>query len=202
MEGKEEIRKRLLEFRDSISSKDWDCMSCKIMRLIQKSKIYNECDALLCYADYHAEVGTLLLIEDALLRGKRVFLPKVMESYNESKMDFFEISSTCELVEGYKTIKEPVFNPKRKFDYKSGKFKKVFMLVPGVAFDLEGNRIGYGKGYYDNYLKDYPEILTVGICFSNQILEKIPFEDCDIRLDYVISEKTSSDYIEKMHYKG
>ena len=78
----------------------------------------------------------------------------------------------------------------------------MFMLVPGVAFDLEGNRIGYGKGYYDNYLKDYPEILTVGICFSNQILEKIPFEDCDIRLDYVISEKTSSDYIEKMHYKG
>ena len=202
MNSKEEIRKTLLSKRDSISGNDWDKNSAKIMRLIQKSKIYDECDALLAYADYHAEVGTLLIIEDALLRGKKVFCPKVIENSVDFKMDFYEIRSTCDLVEGYKSIMEPIDNPDRSFELERPHLKKVLMLVPGVAFDKDGNRIGYGKGYYDAYLKDKPEILTVGVCFSIQLLDEVPFNDSDIRLDYVISEKTDSQYIEKMKYKG
>lgn len=201
MDSKESIRKRLINERDNINPEKWNKNTIDISRKILRSDFYKECDAILMYSDFHGEVGTNLIMEDALLKGKSVFMPKVLEGFDESKMDFFRILSSAELLEGYKGIKEPTGNLSRLFVYDDMCFQKVLMLVPGVAFDKTGNRLGYGKGYYDNYLKDKPAILTVGLCFSLQVQESLPYSDGDIKINHLINENTSSDEIRKIVYR-
>lgn len=189
------IRSELLSKRDLLSSDKWSEYSKTIEKNILKSNIYKNCKKLLVYMDFHGEVGTMSLIEEALLNGKEVYLPKVHEGFNEARMDFYKISSTFELVDGYKGIMEPISNPSTCFDYENSDKEGLLMLVPGVAFDNKGHRLGYGKGYYDKYLADKEKILTIGLCFSLQVLDEIPTEDTDITLDYIVNEKTSVEEI-------
>lgn len=63
------------------------------------------------------------------------------------------------------------------------------MLVPGVAFSKKGDRIGYGKGYYDRYIVRHPEVNTVGICFTRQLLDDIPAESQDIAMHQIVTEE-------------
>lgn len=200
METKEQIRKRLINERDSVVQDDWNKNSTDIARKILRSEFYKECKHLLLYADFHGEVGTNMILDDALLRGKSVYLPKVLEGFEEAKMDFYRIIDTSELIDGYKGIKEPTGNFSNVFDYDKVKGDKILMLVPGVAFDRAGNRLGYGKGYYDNYLRNKPNILTVALCFELQIQEALPYSDGDIKIKYLCSEKSTAADISKIKY--
>lgn len=195
------IRKDLLKRRDSLNSNVWKENSLIIESNILKSKVYKNADIIMCYADYHGEVGTLTIIDDALLKSKQVFLPKVLENFDEARMDFFEIFSTCELIHGYNGILEPTGNKKRVFEYEKNKDKNILMLVPGVGFSKDGKRIGYGKGYYDNYLVNKPAILKAGMCFSLQIIDDIPVNENDIPLDFIISENTPISEINKFDFR-
>lgn len=199
---KKEIRADLLSKRDTMSQETWVEYSRKIERNLLRSHLFKECDKLFLYADFHGEVGTITLIEEALMRGKKIYLPKVHENFDENKMDFYNITSTFELVSGYKGIMEPISSQDRRFNYEEAKNEKLLMLVPGIAFDINGNRLGYGKGYYDNYLKDKPSMTTIGLCFSMQIMDDIPVIDTDIKLDYIISEQTTSDEINTYKFKN
>ncbi len=192
---KSSIRSSLINKRDSLSSDIWTYNSNMIQRSIIRSAMYRECDCLLIYADYHGEVGTLTLVDDALINGKEVYLPKVLEGFDEARMEFYRIFSSHELVNGYKGIREPLGNFERAFDYEAYKDKNVLMLVPGVAFDKRGFRLGYGKGYYDNYLKNKPSVMKVGICFSMQICDELPASDNDVKLDFIVSENTKTQEI-------
>lgn len=200
MEEKKEIRKTLIVKRDSLNPDVWSQYSNSIQRNIIKSDIYKKADCILCYADFHGEVGTLTLIEDALINNKKVYLPKVIENFDESRMEFYRIFSTFELIGGYKGIMEPTGNVSRVFNYDEHANENILILVPGVAFDKDFNRLGYGKGYYDNYLKDKLSMLKCGLCFSMQILDNVPASEQDIKLDYLITENTSVSDINKLHY--
>lgn len=199
---KNTIRHDLINKRDAMQSDIWTTNSKIIQRNVLCSKLYRDCDILLIYSDYHGEVGTLTIIEDALINNKAVYLPKVLENFNEARMEFYRIFSTNELIDGYKGIMEPIGNVERVFDYDKEKDKKLLMFVPGVAFDKSGYRLGYGKGYYDNYLKDKDAILKVGICFSMQIVDDLPVSSNDIKLDYLIDEKTKTGEINAIKYPG
>lgn len=201
MQGKKELRKELLEKRDSLSPVLWNEFSNIIQRNIMRSDLYKKADCLLCYHDFHGEVGTLILIEDALLNGKEVYLPKVKGEFKTSSMDFYRILSTYDLVEGYKGIMEPMDNPARQFVYEENFHKNILMLVPGVGFDNECHRMGYGKGYYDIYLKDKPVIIKCGLCFSLQCEGDIPFNEFDVKMDMIITENTESSKIDEIKYK-
>ena len=63
------------------------------------------------------------------------------------------------------------------------------MIVPGIAFDRNHNRIGYGKGFYDRYLNAHPHLVKLGIAFDIQLVDRIPAEECDCRMDMVVTEK-------------
>ncbi len=191
MEDKKAVRHELIKNRDAIKPDDWNRDSMTIQKTILKSDVYKKCDCLLCYADFHGEVGTLVLIEDALLSGKRVFLPKVLDNFTESRMDFYEIYATNELISGYKGIYEPTGNRERTFRYNEWENKTVLMTVPGVAFSDSCYRLGYGLGYYDNYLKDKQGIIKCGLCFGLQVLKDIPVNDNDIKMDFLVNEKTT-----------
>ena len=114
---KEEIRKELLARREALSKEIWNEASKAIERTILRSNVYRECDKLLLYADYHGEVGTITVLEEALMIGKQVYLPKVLEGFDEARMDFYRIDSSYELVNGYMGIMEPMGDPMRVFDY-------------------------------------------------------------------------------------
>lgn len=202
MEDKAAIRKRIIVSRDALAADLWDEKSVKIQKNIMKSELYKSADCLMIYADFHGEVGTFLLIEDALLKGKHVFLPKVLENFTESRMEFYEIFSSAELLNGYKGIKEPTGNLQRTFDYDKYQASTLLMLVPGVAFSKEGYRIGYGKGYYDIYLADKPLIIKCGMCFDMQIVDDIPYEATDIKMDLIIGEDTKVEDIDLIKYKN
>lgn len=200
MEGKSQIRKELIAKRDSISPDLWSEYSNTIQKKLLKSSIYRTADCIMCYADYNGEVGTLTIIEDALMKGKEVYLPKVLDNFVESRMEFYRIYSTYELIDGYKGIKEPLGTADRAFVSSAFSSKKVLMLVPGVAFDKHNHRLGYGKGFYDNYLKDKDNILKIALCFSMQIQDTVPSTEHDITMDYLLCETTDSTEINKFKY--
>ena len=100
-------------------------------------------------------------------------------------MKFYYITSLNDLTAGYKGIPEPGL-----YCEPAAENRQKIILVPGVAFDKKGNRIGYGKGFYDRYLKEHEFIKKMGIAFEMQVLEEIPGEPDDVQMDMVITERT------------
>lgn len=198
--SKKSIRSELRAKRESLEPKLWQDYSNKIQRNILKSQLYKECDILMAYADKNNEVGTLTLCEDALISGKELYFPKVLENFNEARMEFYRVNSTNELTPGFHNILEPLGDVTRVFDYEKTLGRKVLMIVPGIAFDDKGHRLGYGKGYYDNYLRDKEAIMRIGICFSMQIIDHVPITRNDLHVNYIVSELTGPEEINKFVY--
>lgn len=149
METKARIRQRMLALRDAMQIQERKGKSAKIMARVTETLWYKEADILLTYISYRSEVDTESLIQNAFAEGKKVYCPRV----EGEGMNFYEILSSEELEEGYRGIKEPQGRDERRFQLDKSQGKKCLMILPGSAFDEEGNRIGYGKGYYDRYLE-------------------------------------------------
>ncbi|MBN1898088.1 MAG: 5-formyltetrahydrofolate cyclo-ligase [Spirochaetes bacterium] len=134
---------------------------------------------ILSYVSFKNEVDTKYIIQRSIEEGKKVYVPRVDEDTNELKI--CALSSFKELKKGYRGIPEPINEPveKEKFD---------LILVPGLAFDPNGFRLGRGEGYFDKYL-DKVKGFKVGLGFFLQIVEKIPVEGHDIKMNMIITEK-------------
>lgn len=103
-------------------------------------------------------------------------------------MVFFAVGDEQQLCSGAFGVMEPdVEHVSLPLYLPSGNV--VPMLVPGVAFSKNGDRIGYGKGYYDRYMVRHPEVNTVGICFTCQLLDEIPAESQDIAMHQIVTEE-------------
>ena len=113
------------------------------------------------------------------LTNKPRAFPRVI---NEAEMDFFMVKSDIELKRGAFGILEPTSNEKITWSDKD------LVLIPGLAFDRKGNRLGSGKGFYDRYLAKFPNLIKVGVCFSFQLVDAVPHEEFDIPMNYVITE--------------
>ena len=127
-----------------------------------------------CYVSLYEEVSTDEILVWCFENQKEVYVPKV----KRRTLRFYEIHSFDDLKEGSFHVKEPVTDreiPVRQLD---------MMIVPVVAFDEEGNRCGFGKGYYDSVLNDSQ--LKTGIAYKEQKVEHIDFEEHDVKLDEII----------------
>ncbi len=177
--------KEILHERNQIPENQYQAFSEKICESVLKLNEYQECDNLLIFYPYLGEVNVLNIAENAILRRKRVFFPKVT---GDTTMDFIEVSALDDFDKGYKGILEPLGTA--LFD-KQNILTKTVMILPGSAFDYNGNRAGYGKGYYDRYLEGcHTKITKVGVCFSLQMLKHLPdVKATDIPMDYVINEE-------------
>lgn len=183
--SKVELRKRILKKRDELSSKEHNDFSKIITdRIIEWDK-YVECESLLVYVSYRSEVNTYGIIHDALVNGKKVYCPKV----NGEDMLFFRIKSLDDLTSGYMGIMEP---KEGLSDFNNTEGKSL-ILMPGSVFDKNGNRVGYGKGYYDRFLshcqKKGINLITSALAFSFQVVENIPAEEHDYKADFIFTEK-------------
>lgn len=183
MEKKGDIRKSVLEKRNQINKKEWEEKSQAIYSKVITHPFFLKTEILYSYVDYKQEVGTKALIEKAWQLGKRVAVPKIMGD----EMQFFYIQQFSELEEGYKGILEPTTS--ELADTTDG-----LVIMPGVAFDKDRNRIGYGKGFYDKFLSNHKELNTLAICFSCQMIDCIPADEFDIRPQVLITEEMTYAY--------
>lgn len=182
---KKELRNNILNERNALSEEEHIKTSKEIEQKIKEWSVYKECTTLLTYVNFKSEVMTLNIIESALESGKKVYCPKV----NGDDMFFYQINSLSDLTNGYMGIMEPD-NTQKAFD---GVLGKVLILIPGSVFDKTGNRIGYGKGFYDRFLIDCHnkgfETVKTALAFSCQIVEDIPAFKHDCKMDYIVTEK-------------
>ena len=182
METKKKIRQEILERRDALSAEERAQRSFKILRCVEQLPEFQKAETLLLFAGYGSEPDTLSFMDAWIQKGKQVYCPVVLGE----TMEFYRIVSLRELKDGYKGIKEPVPSEERKYIPK----EQDFMLVPGTVFDREGNRIGYGKGFYDRYLSGDFKGDAAAIAFSMQIVEngRIPTEETDHKIKCIVTE--------------
>jgi 5-formyltetrahydrofolate cyclo-ligase len=182
MESKSKIRKRILNVRNNMSKEDVKKNSNAIMDKITSLDIYKHSKVVFIYMDFKNEVMTSNLIKRMLSEKKRVVIPYT-DSINTVLIPS-EITKESDLKQnsfGY-------FEPKSILPVNIEEIDLV--IVPGVVFDMNLNRIGFGKGYYDKILNRLkPSAKKVALAHDFQVLEDIPAEEHDVKMDMIITEK-------------
>lgn len=180
---KSEIRSKILKMRNALTEEERKRAAFLLTERILGHQWYYLSDTILCYADYGSEISTKEILCEALSAGKKVYLPKV----EGESMTFYRIGALSELVKGYKGIPEPEGDTEC---FPGGEMRadKTLLLMPGVAFDRYRNRIGYGKGFYDRFLAEFPELClrSIAVGYQCQLLEELQSEETDIRPCQVI----------------
>lgn len=182
---KQELRAFYLAKRDKMDTLYRKLASQDIFRFLLQEINYLEADTILCFVGFRSEVDTRDIIEDALKRGKKVYCPKVLSKHY---MEFYQIHDLSDLSPGAYGILEPMPD---SFDlcFNEKDSMKACIIVPGAVFDVKGNRIGYGGGFYDYYLSRHSLSCKIGLGFDGQITDEIETEETDQKLDILISEK-------------
>lgn len=180
------IRKEMLNKRGLLKPSFVIDKSKVICSKIIKMEEYEKADTILMYYPYNNEAETFDLFEKALADGKKVAFPKTEIIDGRADLEFYEITDLSQFENGYKGIMEPDY---RKFSLKKFEKDADLCIAPGVSFDKNCARIGYGKGFYDRYLGKHKSKCIIGIGFEEQITDEIPLEEDDIKMDMVITEK-------------
>ncbi len=186
--NKESVRKQFIDMRNKLERSDLLNKSKCITQVLKQLECVNNAKNIMCFVSFGTEVYTHELIKEWIHEGKQVSVPCVANYTKETRnMHGVKISDFDELTEGGKYgILEPKFIegniiPPNMFDV---------IIVPGNVFDINKNRIGYGAGFYDSFLSKVPrECCKIGVGFDFQVLDKIPFDEHDVPLDLIITEK-------------
>ena len=179
---KEELRKKYIDIRKKVE--DRVRKSNSICQKVLETEEFKKAKIIACYMSLPTEVDTKLLIEESIKYGKTVVLPKV----NGQELEFYIIKDldNNDFEKSKIGVEEP--NP---FCHEKLDIRLIdLVIVPGICFDIEGNRIGFGKGYYDRLLNKIKNIVSIGICFREQIVQEkvIPVNSFDKKVDLVISD--------------
>ena len=150
--------------------------SQRLGQLFAASQAYAQAKTIYGYLPYNQEVRTVPMLEQALKDGKAVAVPKV---YGDT-MRFILISDLAAVEKGYAGIPEPIADGPVASD------PTALVLMPGLAFDPQGHRIGYGGGFYDRFLSQEPEHPTLALCYDFQMLPKLETAEFDIPVDCVL----------------
>lgn len=183
---KKELRKEAKSYRKSLSENDRLDKSSAIINNLKALKEYQKAEVILMYASLPDEVETFSLICELTEEGKRqVFCPVT----RGDEMEFYRISSVDDLKEGNFHVLEPEPLAERRLVLQND--VHYCMLMPGLMFDKRGNRLGYGKGYYDKYLARVPKgvnLTTIALSYKTMVKDAIPAEETDWRADCVVTE--------------
>jgi 5-formyltetrahydrofolate cyclo-ligase len=186
MFSKKELRNEILKKRDAITKEAHTEKSNYIAQYVIGHSVFEESNVILLFASFRNEVDTANIFKHAIAAGKKVYYPKVLGK----EMEFYRVESEDDFEEGRWGIREPKIEDKRKFIPKQD--DDICVIMPGAVFDKNGNRIGYGGGYYDKFLKKIETVRThkVGIGFACQVIdiEGFPTEEHDVTLDMLVTE--------------
>ena len=176
---KSQIREIIKSKKNTLTKDQIITYSNQITSKLVEQLEYKVSDTVFCYINFNQEVVTRELIEKSWNNNKRVAVPKV----EDNKMEFYYITEWNNLEKGYYNIYEPTTDYKARLDCNT------LMILPGLAFDIHRNRIGYGGGFYDRYLQNRKEISKIAIAYDFQIFDSIPYENTDIKPDKIITDK-------------
>ena len=174
--NKKELRSLIRQQKRAMTESQICEKSEKLGELFAASAAYRNANTVYGYLPYNQEVRTVAMLERAIADGKRVAVPKVIGD----DMKFIYISDLTRVEKGYAGIPEPVDDGPIADD------PTALVLMPGLAFDREGHRIGYGGGFYDRFLAQEPDHPTLALCYDFQMMESLETEEFDIPVDTVL----------------
>lgn len=177
-ENKCRVRTLAKQERNVLSKAETAGWSREICKILEWQPFFRNAGIVYFYYPLGNEADLLPLAQVSLDLGKLAAFPRT----EGSGMEFFRVPDLAEFAEGAFHVMEPL--SKEQMDC-----QKPLVFVPGLAFDVHGNRMGYGKGYYDRYFARYPECTKIGVCYGKQIIAEIPCDDYDIPVDAVASEQ-------------
>lgn len=168
-------------YRQSLSEKKKRELDGAILERVLSLDEYKKADIVLTYASMPVEVDTFGLIRAALSDGKKVACPRCVPGTRN--MEFYYISGEDELFPGSFSVPEPL--PDERNLYTGG--ENSVCIVPGLSFDYEGFRLGYGKGYYDRFLSGFSG-KNIGICYNECVCRRLPHGKYDRAVNVLVSE--------------
>jgi 5-formyltetrahydrofolate cyclo-ligase len=166
--------------RSELTARDIEEKSRKICELTLSA--LSGCGTVMVYASKAPEVDTGSLISGLLSCGVRVIVPIIERETTTLRLS--HLKDPCHLVESTFRVPEPIGN---ELPAEPGEVETV--VIPMLAFDTQGNRLGYGAGYYDRFLCSHPGIRRIGLAFSCQEEPSLPADENDVRMNIVITEK-------------
>ena len=181
-EIKNSIRSEAKQYRANLDPQAKREFDNKILKSLIDTKEIKEANTVLCYVSTSIEVDTIELINILIHNGKNVALPRCVDGTRD--MEFYTINSLEQTEKHTFGVMEP--NP--QVCEKLRDFRNSVCIIPGLCFDLEGYRLGYGKGYYDRFLSSFRGY-KIGICYEECIKNKLPKGFFDVAADVVITEK-------------
>ena len=173
---KTELRRRIREQKRAMTPEQIESASAELGEKFLSSSLYQNAKTIYGYLPYNQEVRTVPMLEQALRDGKKVAVPKVYED----EMRFIYLTDLSLVEKGYAGIPEPVA------DSPVADEPDALVLMPGLAFDPQGHRIGYGGGFYDKFLAKEPNHPTLALCYEFQMLPNLETDAHDIPVDCVI----------------
>lgn len=195
-DNKKKIRKRMHELIESRSDEELESLSRNIIERLFRLSLWKNSECILTFLSMRGEVNTEPLISRAVTEGKCIGIPRI----NGENINFYEIIEHAgalkseynsklklnkfgirEPVEGLPLI-EPAAYPDKRF----------LVIVPGLGFDREKNRLGRGRGYYDRYIsglkKSAGNFSLLAICFAFQLIDEIPVSNYDEKVDCIVTD--------------
>lgn len=180
-EDKKILRNKILSRRDLLNIKEKESIDNSIFNKLISTDLYKKSKSIFIYLSFGTEIDTKKIINRAFQDKKEVYIPKIYKK--DKSMKAIRLNSFEDLNENSMGILEPIDDS----DY-INKEEIDLIIVPGVVFDLNGNRIGYGGGYYDRYLEDIKKVSNkVALAYDLQIVDFIDPEAHDISVDYIIT---------------
>ena len=180
-ESKKLMRAKYKSIRTSISTDEKNKLCRKISQAFLVSNIYKNSDSVFIYVSSEIEVDTHLIISFCFADKKNVYVPRCIKG--TSFMKFYEITSFDDLETGAYGILEP-----KNHCLPAEISCKGICVVPALAYDLNGYRLGFGKGYYDRFLCGFTG-KKIGLCYESCICSSLPHDEYDIVVDMLISDE-------------
>ena len=173
---KKKLREKMLEHRNTLDDRSRSSMTKQIV--VKLKDVINEIqpNCVHTYIPMGSEVDFSEVIEDLLESNITVVCPRPSKF---REMDHLILKSLDQLEEGRYGTQHP-----KGEEFYSGHYDLI--IVPGLAFDRSGNRLGYGAGYYDHFLKQHPKAHKVGVCYPFQVVDELPVEGHDVILDQIV----------------
>jgi 5-formyltetrahydrofolate cyclo-ligase len=181
-EAKEQMRENLRRLRAGVPSDLSEAACLGIWDNFRSTPQFRKAKGVGAFASTPGEINTFPLLEGILSAGKRLYLPRVVKG--KTHFDFYPVSDLKNLEPGAFGILEPTGHKPAAWD------ELDTVLVPGLAFDFKGDRLGFGKGYYDRVLPLLKKsTLIIGVAYSFQIVDKVPVSTEDVPVKALLSEK-------------
>lgn len=174
--NKQELRRTIRERKRAMTEEEIVERSNALAEKFYNSPAYQAAATIYGYLPYNQEVRTVPMLQRALDDGKRVAVPKV---YGD-EMRFIYLEDLTQVSKGYAGIPEPIADAPVAED------QRALVLMPGLAFDPQGHRIGYGGGFYDRFLAQEPHHPTLALCYEFQMQAHLDTEEFDIPVDTVL----------------